>query len=405
MPEGLTSPPPQEVEKKPPFPPGERFAPEAELENIRRAPREGRRELVREFKEKLAYQMEGIAKVQAKAIEAIRQNPNVSAGKLIDLVHEEGFPFGLTYWQKVVAERLAQEYVQRHSAVRQARDKYPDDRDLYQASFGVSPKGKVEVVEGPITLYFRCTNLDDYAWIYNQRFLTSEKPGFFARRADRAAASQSGGVAISTSLLPELQGAVIAENAAGFFNRRSKESKESQRILAHEEQHAINMLLQQDRNTTLAFTEYWLAQNDEERRNALERYLRERRREIADQRAKNEMLAFFKEGRKPKDIRGELTPHNQPHRLYNYLDSEKKNLLDWALDNLDLGGNELMVEAIKKVFEVEYRRVLKEATEALGTLEKRGLGKEEIIAILQRTPLDQLPKVAGRLAQPANSKT
>lgn len=274
----------------------EQFSSKEELEKVRKAPKEEKRVKLEEFKEKLAAQKEGIADLELKLIANIRANPDIGPQELNSIIEEMGERFGLTEEQKLITRTILARYRLKHEAVKKAAEGIPDPSDLFKAVFGQAPKGKVEVVQGPMTVYFRCYDLRDYALIRSQAF--AEKRVLTER--DLAAAEVSRGAHIRKSLIPELEGTIIAENAAKV------PENEKPQTLIHEEQHAINHLFKEERDRTILLNEK-PAQTRSEAKNLAERYLREQR-EWAESRAKDEILAYFSTGEEPRRILLRLKP-------------------------------------------------------------------------------------------------
>ena len=166
---------PKEETSNPPIEPDEIFDPEKELSEIKTVPKEEKKKRLQEFKEKLAYQKEGLARTQEQLINVIRDNPDINwpelYGKALDLLTK----YGANMQEDKVREILSR-YHWRHLAVKEAREKFPDDDKLFEAIFGRPSRGKIEVMEGPVTLYFRCHNTNDYALISKQTFLEYRGP-------------------------------------------------------------------------------------------------------------------------------------------------------------------------------------------------------------------------------------
>jgi len=171
----------------------------------------------------------------------------------------------LTPAQRHRFERLAEDIIDRRKAIGEVREQAPTPEALYRFCFGRDPLGKVTVVEGPITLYFRCEDIDDYTLIFSQKFAGGE---IGVTPEDRNLAARSGGVSISATrayspkleqdpdlispdgtpdkskveerskLLRRLRGAVIAEN-----NTIPDKFLNQWRVYRHEEQHAFKNIM------------------------------------------------------------------------------------------------------------------------------------------------------------------
>ncbi len=383
-----------------PLAPGEIFKPEKALAGVRRAGGAERRERYRAFKEKLAFQKEGLANIQEKVAEAIRARPDASLGQLYEVVRDFAPRYGLTLGQKEIARETLLAYRGKHIAVSRIRRKYPNDQELYRALFGKPPVGAVEVIEGPMTLYFRCHAVEDYARIHSQAFLEGRDP----EEKDMLAASQSGGVSIGTSLVPGLGGALIAENVQGRpFDQEAKA------ILAHEEQHAVYRLFHraaaEAQGAADAFVDVAQAPDEPTRRQATRRYLRILR-ETGEARAKDEMLAYF-QGRhhSAAEVLGMLITSEADGGLYDYFsEAERQSWVEHLSAAAGVQARGLVAEETERVLKDEYQRMLARGVAALVFLEQNGYSREQVIALLTIEPLRKWGKVATRLVAAKGAK-
>ncbi|TSC73950.1 MAG: Uncharacterized protein G01um101444_417 [Parcubacteria group bacterium Gr01-1014_44] len=200
------------------------FDPKIELKNIRRLPleeledpertdevkRKIRAEQLVRFKENLIHQKEGIARAVDDLRNAVESTPNATTEILLSRVQALAPEYRFTRDQISLFKYAIEQYQEKHSAVEKYRAMYPNDTNLFEACFGKKPKGKIEVVKGSMTLFFRCFDRDDYAFVNS----------FYKHRGDEtkivpediARANDSGGVAISSVKIEELAGAITAEN-------------------------------------------------------------------------------------------------------------------------------------------------------------------------------------------------
>ena len=168
--------------------PSEESAPEAapltyvpfdageELKNIKNLPPERedspeimkravRRDQVSDFKDNLMRQKEGIGKTIGDLRAMVESVPDASQEALMRKVFEVAPGYRFTQQQEGIFKNGVEQYCQKHLAVEKYREMYPDDNDLFEACFGRKPKGKLEVVKGPMTLCFRCFSENDYAFV------------------------------------------------------------------------------------------------------------------------------------------------------------------------------------------------------------------------------------------------
>ncbi|MDP3963232.1 MAG: hypothetical protein Q8Q39_01915 [bacterium] len=377
---------------------GEIFSPELEMRIIREASKNERPALIREFKEKLAFQKKGLARMQKEIIQKIRKNPDAQLGELYRWVDEAAPSLGLTYDQTEEAREMLSAYAEKHANVRCRREEFPDDKALYKALFGQEPRGEVKVVEGPITLYFRCFDPADYARIHRHAW-----EGEDITEKDLQIANMSGGVSIGDSRIPGLEGAIIAENSHElkitglrrfnpdvYRNRRDR----SHKILAHEEQHAIKRLFGERLERRSTWKRFRKAENDEERITILKSELRYGREEFADERARDEILAYFTEGL--YGVYERLTQPKAQGGIYDYLDGVKERVIKNFTIEFGEEFKPLYEKTASAVLDAEYKQLLKSGINAVHALYKEGHDKQEIIALLIQEPLARWEKVVRR---------
>ncbi|MCL4391993.1 hypothetical protein M1413_01555 [Patescibacteria group bacterium] len=375
----------------------------AELQNIKDAPKEYRELLVGRFKEKLKRRIEGLAAVQAAAIAVIEKNPDIPKDDLLRSIKEFGSRYGMTQDQEEMSELLMDLYEFRHAKVREIRQRYPKDRELFKVLFGGDPEGKVEIIEGPVTLYVRCENLDDYTRICSQKFLKKGKEDI--QPSDRENADRSGGAHVSTSLIPDLEGAIIAEKSGwrGFAVKEYINSKGTQK---HEEQHALWAFFSKKIERVLIDGRLEHARTDEEKELALKHFLRFSRQDI-DYQASNEILAYCAEGVDPQKIYSSLTKSEAMGGLYEYFNDQVRLATErWVYDELPgkLGKSsedfkKLLDKDIGEVYVTEYHKLLKEGIESFGKLKKAGYSTQKAIAVFTHEPLSRWKKTADRLLE------
>ncbi len=362
------------------------FDPEEELSKIKEMPKEKRREKLREFKEKLAYQKEGLARTQEELIKTIRENPDITwpelYGKALDLLVKYGAD---TEGNQIKIDEILRGYYKKHWFIKKARERFPDDNNLFEAIFGRPPQGRIEVIEGPVTLYFRCHDIRDYALISQQTFLDYRDPTMTEIRATK----REGGVSISTSLIPNLRGTIIAERARGEFTDNQKA------IYIHEEQHAIKRLFDERPIKTM-----WKTTWPYEMDTSLTKQFRIIREQMAELRVKDEILAYMKEGRRdPEEIFKILTMSGQDGGLYDYLEDEKRELIALHSRNKSPDEQKMITETVKQVFETEYHKLIKDGIDAFQDLIDNGYTTAQTIALLNAEPLARWPKIVRRLTR------
>ena len=347
-------------------------------------PKEERKEKLHEFKEKLAYQKEGLSRTQEELTNTIRENPDISWPELyvkaVDLLIKYGAD---TEENKIKVENILGRYYWQHKAIKESREKFPDDDKLFEAVFGRLPGGKIEIIEGPVTLYFRCHNLKDYALISKQTFLEHRDPSW----PEKMVARMESGVSIETSLIPDLQGTIIAERALGEFGDNEKN------IYIHEEQHAIKRLFDERPVGRIR-------PHEKETDIPLVEWFRRSRERIAELRVKDEILAYMKEGRWDADgIFNILIKSGENGGLYDYLADEKREIIAIHSKNKSPDEKKALTQTVQQVFETEYHELIKDGIRSFQDLTDYGYSIEQTVALLNAEPLSKWPKVVRRLQQ------
>jgi len=208
----------QDKEEPLPYSP---FDPKAELASIRKLSteeqalsdeekREIRTEKLTQYKERLIHQKEGIASVINALRDTVETSPDESAESLLQKVRALAPEYRFTQNQISLFKYAIEQYQEKHAAVEKYRAMYPNDINLFEACFGKKPKGKTEVIKGPMTLYFRCFERDDYAFVNS--FYKHQGDETKIQPEDVARANDSAGVALSRVKIEELAGVVTAEN-------------------------------------------------------------------------------------------------------------------------------------------------------------------------------------------------
>lgn len=391
------------------------FSAEEEIKRIIKAPKDERAKLIADIKEKLAAQQEGLAKIQTNLITEIKKSPDAPISELYDKFVEEASPLGINYSQKDLALRSLRAYSERRQIIKELKDKFPDIDNLFETLFGKKPVGKIELKEGPITLYFKCYNFEDYCQIYycqDSEILAKLSDSNFGTFY-KGQASLSGGINISEPgpvSEPRLKGVITAEKS-----RRGNSEKKSQDVFNHEEQHSINKLFEENYRERNVIDRLHEAKSDEDLKLALINLIVYRREYVADKRGKDELLAYSKAGSKNiRDTKKKLTDRSV-YALYDYMapassfspmitDDDNSGKLIKAKIMLNSEHPNLHLGPLRqKYFVDKYENVLRSGLESLKKMEKMGYSKDDTIAMLTHEPLEKWPKVVNRLKEAAQS--
>ncbi|MEK9152272.1 MAG: hypothetical protein AAB692_02805, partial [Patescibacteria group bacterium] len=185
---------------------------------------------------------------------------------LAGFVSSSAYEIGLNDDARDRVERAVEKIFDRRRAIDELMSLGKNPDNVFRICFGRSPVGRVDIIPGPVTVYFRCANLEDYALIHSgvyaqgrdkvsdeERELANRSKvvaGVASRAYDKAVENDydmytRGGILDSSlvgervRLLDRLDGALIAENAA------SSSFLAGWSTYRHEEQHAIHHLIGQ----------------------------------------------------------------------------------------------------------------------------------------------------------------
>lgn len=387
------------------------FLAEEEIKKIKKAPKDERAKLIADVKEKLAAQQEGLAKIQTNLIAEIKKSPDTPISELYDKFVKEASPFGINYNQKDLALRGLRAYSEKRQRIKELKDKYQNVDSLFEGLFGTKPVGKIELKEGPINLYFKCYNFEDYCQVYycqDQKIL-AELSNINSGAFYKEQANLSGGVNISKPgpvSDPELKGVIIAENS-----HYENTEKRSQDIFDHEEQHSINKLFEekfQERNVIDRLRE---AKSDRDLKLALINLIAYRREYVADRMGKDELLAYSKAGAKNTRRIKKILTDRSVYALYDYqaplvslfpvkTDDENSGKMIEAVTMIDSEYSDLHLGSLRQQYFVDkYENILRKGLESMKKMQKMGYSNDEAIALLTHEPLEKWPKVVGRLKE------
>jgi len=390
----------------------EPFDPRAELKNLRHGDKETRTEKLENYKTELIRQKEGIAEIQNDLEKQIRENPDLPQEELMKTVLNKAPEYRLSENQLKLFKETLNKYEKTHQAIREARKKYPDDKELFKACFGKEPEGAIEVIESPITLYFRCRDLKDYAWIYNDKCSTPEKQKL--TKSDIQRASMTSGFSVSGCLIPSLKNTIAVEKP----KEETGVPSSIKQIFQHEEQHTIYRLFSNFELKTYIdivnkiFTELFdkkeiqdkIAKEFQDKKppKLLVSYLKSIRRGFENS-AKSEILAFLKEDSPFLDIVGHLLRPWAEGGCYDYCEKNKEQLDKTLKEKLMPEIFDKNKKTIRNIFEQilvgEYQKEIINSIDAVKELEQMGKSRDEIIHLLITEPLSRWDKLVKRIQE------
>ena len=380
------------------------FDPKEELKKVLKFPKEERRQVLSKWKEEYVGQRIELASLQADLIKLARENPHATREQLIAILNQRSREHHFTEEQMELAKSAIELYAEKHGIIQAIRAEYPDDRELFNAVFGIYPGGKVKIDVGPVTLNFICSNSVDFARLYH--FDENTLAVFFAL-VRRLFGNKTLGVSInSTPFLPELKGSIIAEDAS------MRTEKNGGDRTTHEEQHAFRRLLEEAARRIEIAKDINNAANDPVGREAeaTEQEILLHCKENIEAQIEDELLAFLKGRASDREVLSRM----EGYYIDKYLRIEKK-ILERDLSDAETRRasepnakekSERVRQLISRVIETlnspkfytEIGEEVFSAAHAYGILNYRlGIPHEEIAALLAFEPLPKWIKLANRI--------
>lgn len=311
--------------------------------------REKRKSKLAVLKENLSRQKRGIAKVIAD-IEKITKTGSRPKREDLFGVFEKAAPiFRFSEKQLEAFRNGIERYLERRQIIEKYVEHYEGDwENFFQDVFQFSPHGKISVEPGGIVINIICHDIEDFGELYYERPYHS-----LPEKEKKGVDQIAGFYPFKRGVIPELHGLIAVEK------REESEFDIGNKIAVHEEQHAIK--------------------NFFERETAGEKYF--------DQRIKDEVLAFYKDGTDLYAIKETLCGHAAYRHVFDDF-LRHYRIKSQEADSLD--GED---EAVKS----EYEKLIWESTEAVRKMTGKGLKRNEIVHLLLQEPLSAWPKMAERI--------
>lgn len=326
-----------------------------------------------------------ISALQLELRKTIEENPHIAEEEISNFIEEKTNKLKLSSDQKDFFENLIRKYQDKREKLIKNREKYHNDKEFFEACFGFTPKGKIEISEGPLSFYMRCKEAD----FVNARAVGQESTG---KKLDKRARKDLGlatGDSNPMVLLPELNGLVILENA---------NVKDPKRTRIHEEQHKYYQLFDQ---RSLRKDKLDVSDTDmkgKEKQDIVLEHLRFKRETgILEPFVKDEILAYYRAGTNLNSTLEKLLKRQSKGGLYDYFATLKKPFT-MRLESYGV-KNEDSEPAMEKVFGKEYDVILKGAVDAIRDLESIGMEREQIVEFLITEPIEQWPDISYNVKQ------
>jgi len=356
--------------------------------------REDHRARVEEFKEKLGEQKEGLIAMQADIIKIIQENPDISIDDLKKAVEPKLEQAMANPEQKQALDKILGEYSKAHQTVQHYREIFPADNRLFMEIFGFWPTGQIEVVQGPMTLGFRCHSQQDFARAMTFNYGNGKVTPQEAEAAAKHVIGQKFGDTPSSITPSGLKDKIILVS-------EENEQREKQHFdgdtMTHEEQHAMNTLFKDYRPQFYKFEglEGLSKLAPEAQQEKITNFLRYNREKIDNDKLHDEIIAQYAGiPMNPKDVMPLVTVLARTYRQ-NFYTTQAAKLKQQIEGN---GANPQMTdECIRQVFEDELIGQTKEAVYSMVVLQDEGFSKSEIISAFETEPVAKWPQVSRRI--------
>ena len=376
----------------PPIKPGEIFDVKKELANIDLGDAAARTT----FKEKLAYQQQGMVDMQTQLTNTITNNPDISLKDLSAQAEVLSSKYGLASWEKKNLDKMLKTYSSRRADIKSVLDKYHTDADLFEAIFGKKPQGKITIENLPTSINIIIEDPKDWAQMgsklrkqYTPEDLQDVGGFYFPPGYDNIP-------------LQKIRGKLSVQNGTENFKIKFPESSVGD-ISVHEGQHstfkiiaeALNLKTYADDsgllNTLLKAQKTGKSPN--QITEAAINYAEAVKAEL-DYQIANESLAFLKQGYATDNVYEALI-NNYP--LYT---TGQERVME-NITNLSLENKQVLQDSINKIFDDSQ---INTNLNAFSTLISKGYDTDGAIAILEKVPMSDWAKTASRtqLYQPVN---
>lgn len=329
-----------------------------------------RKAILSEFKENLLRQQEALADCYGVIQEEIENNPNIARQKLMDIVETFSENYGFTDKQKYNAEKLINEYFElRERAIDLMADYRHDDKGLIEKLTGKTlteddMKGIYKISLGTVAIIIEASDemtqkLRSKKSKQGAKWLGFHNAGSWLEQSPHY-------VVINRELITKLQG------AAGI-----------EKVLAHELQHAENDIIEevlQKQEEEVYYTDYRDEKDPEKKQQKLGQYLRQVQREALN------------------DVRDEIitslhTVGTDKVKLEELFIAKEKGWLKGMIETVTFSGEKVQYDFLKearnkklyykdkglskKLFDQQYKRVIKDALSAFSDLVDPGKGGYE----------------------------
>ncbi|BCX15720.1 MAG: hypothetical protein KatS3mg097_612 [Candidatus Parcubacteria bacterium] len=362
------------------------FSPEDEIIKLRRLGKEERKKALLKFKENLVRQREAWAMCRIFIERVLLYNQDIAKEKLMKIVEEFRRYYLFTDKQVQLVEKILDRYYKARQQARILYEKFKNDPiELVRQITGLKLDRDVNVYFSLMSLWIE-TNAFNAGRLFEQslepiRYNKLPSAGFASRTED--------------------------ENPVYYIVINNEEVNlfESSGIVLsyHELEHIKNMffmaIFEAPPPELQSFNDY-INEQDQEKKEIILQDIFSMHREYALERAKDEILAYFRQFSLLKDT---ITYEDTKWILNNFLDNNQNPYYDYLSDlrdNPKFKEDNLYQNLAKKMLVDEYVDIIKKALDAAVKLSREGhYLYEQCIALLADRPLVTWQKTVRRLLE------
>lgn len=397
-----------------PIQPGDIFDPDAELKEVLKTSGKEREEKFRVYRERFHYQEDGFSRMYEELWDAIKINPDASSEELLTKATPYFDEYGFSAERKTKIFIVISEYLSRRADIRGAlgdiskNGEVPTSGEEYfKGFFGEKPKGKVEILSGPMSVLIRCYDGEDYERaIEVSGTLVGDDAETIKKRASGTRACK-----LRKTFAHALEDVITIENyqilsehaeQSGSTEEESKAilKKESETNFLHEEQHAVAAFFKRlEMPLTFPSERDIIEAESEDERYAASRIYFKDFLPLFYSESKDEILARMSEGLSAPDLSvslEDLKGEFKSGRFYDMRVANEKYIEESVYAHLPSAEIEVVKKAADEIFGEKFERTLDEAIDAVIDLLKTGFEPRQIKSKLLFSPLDKWKKEISR---------
>ena len=364
----------------------------------------------------------------------IKKNPDMTAEEFNSILKAQSSEYNFNTQIINRAKLYFYNYQERHQELKEFREKYPNDIELFRALFGENPAGKIEVSSDPISLQIGCSNFKDLAWISGNKnkktsseisipkaAITGLTVGGLALEKGQHVPNEAPPTQVINKIMPFLEkrikrheGQHVWYDAVFLGTKTENESWYQIFIKKHMQEKLISYVKSE------SLSEEKLVELEGNFKEYLQEML-----EFGCARMKNEILAYFADNSDRFDISFKLnsffTKLNGSHNFLKEISNPKKEdpLYFWKklkpetfenkknehTDNMqELRDSDLLIsetvnrvkEEAKKTLEI-YKNRTTNAIRAIHKIKSKSFSRDQVISLLTTASLQDFPKIAERV--------